>query len=211
MELDFKDMLDIDIDNFLSRQSILEGNKIYNKMKELISYRVDPDITFKELRIYSKIKYTVNAVNITNSTLEYFNYELTPNVKVIDAIKASSCLPMIFPPCKINGNFYQDGGFCNNCPLDTVDELETVAFTTSRRLSENNNSISALNLILCLVNMFNKSVFDAQSPKIYTILGENYNPFNINQTKDDVFDIYMQGYINSKNILFKNHIALPTP
>ena len=34
---------------------------------------------------------------------------------------------------------------------------------------------------------------------------------NLNQNKDDIFNIYMNGYINSKNIIFKNYIALPAP
>ena len=31
---------------------------------------------------------------------------------------------------------------------------------------------------------------------------------NINQSKDDIFNIYMNGYINSKNSIFNNFIAL---
>ena len=45
---------------------------------------------------------------------------------------------------------------------------------------------------------------------IYQILDSRFKneTININQTKDDIFNIYMNGYINSKEILFTNHIAL---
>ena len=48
---------------------------------------------------------------------------------------------------------------------------------------------------------------------IYYILDYRFNNecYNINQTRDDIFNIYINGYINSKNIIFNNFIALPAP
>ena len=92
-------------------------------IREIISFKVNPDITFEQLRIHSKILFTVNALNIDDSKLEYFNYNLTPHVKVLDAVRASSNLPFIFPSFSINYKNYFDGGICNICPVDLVDEL----------------------------------------------------------------------------------------
>ena len=45
---------------------------------------------------------------------------------------------------------------------------------------------------------------------IFQILDSRFKNevMNINQTKDDIFNIYMNGYINSKNMIFDNYIAL---
>ena len=212
MNLNFQEMCDIDIDNILTQQSIFAGLKFKFVIKELMSKYIDPDITFKELRYYSKIKFTVNALNITDSVLEYFNYELTPDVKIIDAIMASSRLPLILPPYQINGKLYYDGGLCNNCPVDFTEEVNTIAFTVSCK-EETNNGNFIINLINSLVKIANNTTTPKESYNMHNILDERFKDemININQTRDDIFNIYMHGYINSKNIIFKNCIALPAP
>jgi len=226
MDLNFKEVLDIDIDNVLTQQSLLAGIKFTEIIKEIISSVIDPDLTFKELYIHSKIKFTVNALNITDNVLEYFNYTLTPNIKIIDAIRASCNLPIIFPAYLIGDNYYYDGGLCNNCPLDTVDELESIAFNLDFTLvsenelsSKNKKSVHSptlklFDLVNCLSIIVNKSTgVKLDNVNLYRILDDKFEKhfFNLNPSHDDIFNIYMNGYINSKNIIFKNHIALPAP
>ena len=43
-------------------------------------------------------------------------------------------------------------------------------------------------------------------PKLSSVI--NNETVNLNQTRDDIFNIYMNGYINSKNILFTNYKAI---
>ncbi len=210
MNINFKELIDINLDNFLTQQSFMEGIKFTNSVRELISYVIDPDITFKGLYQFSKIKFTVNALNITDSKLEYFNYQLTPDIKVVDAVRASCNLPIFFPPYQINDKFYYDGGLCNNCPIDIVEEVDTIAFNLSDH-GISNSSMKLMDLLFCLVNMSNNFYYNNSSSNIYHILDTKFNDqmFNLNQSRDDIFNIYMDGYINSKNIIFKNHIALP--
>ena len=137
---------DIDIDNILTQNSLFAGLKFTGLIKTLIAYYVEPDITFKELYQYCKIKFTVNALNITDSQLEYFNYILTPEIKVLDAVTASASLPVILPAYNINGKLYYDGGLCNNCPVDIVDEVDTLAFNT-KLSGESGKGIHLLDLL----------------------------------------------------------------
>jgi NTE family protein len=208
MNVDFKELIDIDIDTFLINQSLLEGKRFTQVIKEIIAHYVDPDITFKDLRTHSKIKFTLNALNISDSKLEYFNYQLTPDVKVVDAIRASCNLPLFFPPYKINKKWYYDGGLCNNCPVDLVDEIDSIAFDISH--TENSTQMKLMDLLSCLANKLNDFYYNNKAENIYKITDNLFNDqvFNLKQTRDDIFNIYMNGYTNSKNILFKNHIAL---
>ena len=210
MTLNFKDLMDIDMDNILVNQSILTGVKYLGIVREIMSTKIDPDITFAELYKYSKVKYTVNALNISTSANKYFNYLLTPDIKILDAIMASSSLPFIFPPFKINGEYYYDGGMCNNCPTDQVDELCSIAFDLGSFGSDNNGSFKLLDLILSLSSMTNSSFIQKKDIQ-YQILDHRFKneTINLNQSRDDIFNIYMNGYINSKDIIFNNFIALP--
>jgi predicted acylesterase/phospholipase RssA len=212
MNLDFKELFDINIDNILINQSLFEGKKFIELIKELLSFKINPDITFNDLRKHTNVLFTVNAINITDSKLEYFNYRLTPDIKVVDAVRASCGLPFLFPAYKINGKFYLDGGICNNCPIDLVDEVDTIAFDVSHETGNSEDAFKIFDLLECLVNISNNFYYNYKSENIYKILDERFKNerVNLNQTKDDIFNIYMNGYTNSKNIIFKNHIALPS-
>jgi NTE family protein len=214
MNLNFKELFDIDIDNIIIQQSILAGIKFTELIKEIMSYRIDPGVTFMELYRHSKIKFTTSALNITDSKLEYFNYELTPNTKVIDAVRASCSLPVVLPPYFINGKYYYDGGICNNCPIDTVDENNSIAFDVAFYAESNDSPVKLIDLLNSLVTISNRNSKQSTfTENIYTILDDSFSKesVNLNQSRDDIFNIYMNGYINSKNIFFKNHIALPAP
>ena len=150
-------------------------------------------------------------MNITDSKLEYFNYEFTPNIKVIDAVRASCSLPVVLPPYFINGKYYYDGGICNNCPIDTVDENNSIAFDVAFYAESNDSPVKLIDLLNSLVTISNRNSKQSTfTENIYTILDDSFSKesVNLNQSRDDIFNIYMNGYKNSKELLFKNHIAL---
>ena len=201
MEFNIKEYIDIDINNLLVNQSLLEGSKFIEILKEIIGTKINCQVTFKELFYFTDIKFTVNALNISDSKLEYFNYHLTPDIKIIDAIRASCNLPIIFPPYRIGKSFYYDGGICNNCPVDLVDELCTIAFDVSHLYET--SKIKLVDLINTMVQISNQK-FKGNANVIYKILDPSFKDefMNFSQTRDDIFNIYMNGYTNSKNILF---------
>lgn len=67
--------------------------------------------TFEDL----KIPLIIHAVNI--NTIEYTAFD---KGDLIDAIKASSSIPVVFPPVKIGNYQYLDGGLLNNFPVETL-------------------------------------------------------------------------------------------
>ena len=211
LNLDYSSMLDVDIDNILNNQSLLTGKKFMEHIKSTIINKIDPDITFRGLYKYSKILFTVSALNITDSKPEYFNYINTPDIKVLDAIQASSALPPLLPPFKIKNKWYYDGGFCNNCPVNLLDEQSTIAFSISPIPNEYNNKTQIFNLIMALTKMNNQYTHDTNSNIIYEILDLKFKDetLNMKQSRDDRFNLYMNGYINSRRVIFDNYIALP--
>jgi predicted acylesterase/phospholipase RssA len=212
MDLDYTDMVDVDIDNILNNQSVMVGRRYESKIRELIAQTIDPDITFNDLRKYSKILFTVNALNITYSKLEYFNYLLTPDVKVVDAIRASSAIPVLLPPWKIGECYYYDGGIINNCPTDLVEPTVSIAFNIAHSVSHNDNPIKLIDLMIAITNMSNK--FSRPGEEFhYSILDESFQHemLNLKQNKDSIFNLYLHGYLNTREILLKNYIGLPEP
>ena len=116
INLDIKKYLDVDIDSFIVNQSIIEGIKFKELILSSVQNKITNDTTFIELYNKTGIKYTTCAFNISKVTLDYFNKDFTPDIKIVDAIMASSALPLLFPAYCIKNDWYYDGGLCNNCP-----------------------------------------------------------------------------------------------
>lgn len=69
---------------------------------------------FEDLNIPLK----VFAVNI--NTAEYTCFD-KGNLPL--AVKASSSIPIVFPPIEVNGDFYCDGGVMNNFPVESLRDI----------------------------------------------------------------------------------------
>ena len=76
------------------------------------------EITFKELYEYSNIKLNVFALNFNTFENEKFNYELTPDYPVINAVYMSATFPFVFKPIYYNNSYYIDGGIESEYPVD---------------------------------------------------------------------------------------------
>lgn len=92
---------------------------LYTLFKPLLKLcNLNINITFKELYEYSNIKLNIYSTKYKDLSLCRFNYETEPNMKVIDAIYMSSTIPILFKPLKYNGDYYIDGGYNCNYPID---------------------------------------------------------------------------------------------
>ncbi|MFL6658847.1 MAG: patatin-like phospholipase family protein [Massilia sp.] len=83
-------------------------------LKETLGELVD----FDYLNAEGGMRLTVNAVNVRTGELAQFDSQtgaLAP-----DHVRASGSLPPAFPPVRIDGELYWDGGLYSNTPLESV-------------------------------------------------------------------------------------------
>jgi NTE family protein len=81
----------------------------YNPLRDILNDLID----FRELQHYNTKKLFVCATNVkTNRARVFHNHEIT-----VDAVLASTCLPMLFQAVEIDGEHYWDGGYMGNPPL----------------------------------------------------------------------------------------------
>lgn len=67
---------------------------------------------------------TVTAVEAASGDLEVFGHGGRDRVPLIDALYASCALPVYYPPARIGGREYVDGGIRSVLPLDLAAEFE---------------------------------------------------------------------------------------
>jgi len=83
------------------------------KTMEPLRSVIAASINFERLNAADAPKLYVNATDISNAAMRVFT---RPSITV-DALCASSCLPMLFQPVEIGGAQYWDGGFMGNPAL----------------------------------------------------------------------------------------------
>jgi len=67
-------------------------------------------INFEAIKNYSKLKLKICATNVETCKVKIFNN----NELSVDAILASTCLPMLFQSAQVDGQYYWDGGYIGN-------------------------------------------------------------------------------------------------
>jgi NTE family protein len=90
----------ITFDDILGKRGIIKGNKITKMLMEQIG-----DVKFNDL----EIPLIVNATNMRNGTDYVFS-----KGSVIDAVRASLSIPLVFEPFKKAGKVLVDGGVTSN-------------------------------------------------------------------------------------------------
>jgi NTE family protein len=66
----------------------------------------------------TKIPLWCAVTNITKNRLEFLSSEHNPDMPIAEAVRASSCIPMIFKSVLYNGDIYVDGGMFADFPVD---------------------------------------------------------------------------------------------
>jgi predicted acylesterase/phospholipase RssA len=79
---------------------------------------LSPDISLRELYEYNHIDIHLYSVELESFELVDFSHSTHPDWRVVDALYASSCLPILFIPFKKDGKMYCDGGLLCNYPLE---------------------------------------------------------------------------------------------
>lgn len=116
-ETDFEATKDVDLETH--RLSIMKGDALRAFFRTFLRRR-NGDTTFKELFARTRIRLVIVATGLSSGTAEYFSYETHPDVHVLDALCASAAIPLVFPPVRIGGRYYIDGGVVDNLPLSAL-------------------------------------------------------------------------------------------
>lgn len=94
------------VDFTFSKQGLVKGDRVLNKMKEFI-----PDINIENL----KINYAATATDISRKEEVIFT-----KGSLYKAIRASISIPTVFTPVKTENALLVDGGVINNIPINHV-------------------------------------------------------------------------------------------
>jgi NTE family protein len=90
----------------------------------------------------TKIPLSIAATDLNTGTPKYFSTYGTPDVLIWQAIRASCSVPFLYVPCKLNGNYYVDGGIVNNIPINLLVDTEDTDIYAINLVSEQKHFFS---------------------------------------------------------------------
>lgn len=100
--------LDYKFDKIVDHKCILDYSVLNELLEEL--WTIYPEtITLLDFYNSTGIYYAITSTNITKNKYETFDHIKHPDVKLKDALIATMCLPFLFKPIKIKGDYYIDG------------------------------------------------------------------------------------------------------
>lgn len=195
IERPWTDIFNLSMSNILQcyKSCGIFNQQVFIKLLRPIFSANDLDIekiTMKELYDHTKIDLFIYTTNVEHVELVPIHWKTHPSWRVLDAIYASSNIPIIFQPYKepISKQYYVDGGTLSNYPIGSCvnhcievnDELDTI-FGIQMELKDGcgellndilNNQPNLLDYIYMLVN---KTIFK---------FTEHFYPCNISKLKN---------------------------
>eukprot|EP00927_Polykrikos_kofoidii_P057698 TRINITY_DN5187_c0_g1_i1.p1 TRINITY_DN5187_c0_g1~~TRINITY_DN5187_c0_g1_i1.p1 ORF type:complete len:442 (-),score=32.75 TRINITY_DN5187_c0_g1_i1:57-1382(-) len=87
--------------------------------------------TFEQLYDEKGVELRVGVCDIVSRGFEYFDRHNSPALKVSTAVRASSAVPLVFPPQHIGNGVYIDGGIQGNLPIGAFPGKRVLAFHLS--------------------------------------------------------------------------------
>lgn len=199
-EFDFGLIRNIEPENildFFENFGIDNGDKLQRLLESLLKQKNLPnDLTFQEF--YEKLpgqpQLRCFATDLNTCQPKEFSRSLTPNIKLIDALRASMSLTFYFTPIRDpeTGHFLTDGGVLHNYPMNflTADERKVSLGLTFSMDHATNKSISDIydflhQMFACVYLPRNKKVMDEATENTIVLPNGDYPAWNFEASKTD--------------------------
>jgi predicted acylesterase/phospholipase RssA len=118
MNVNVKNFTKINAYNFFNKLGLDDGKRFVLVIKKFFKAKsIDPNITFKKLYQKTKKKLIVTGACINDKKTYYFSHVTEPDMRVVDALRISISIPIVYTPRKFKGKIFIDGGCTDNYPI----------------------------------------------------------------------------------------------
>ena len=177
----------------LDEKYAILGTDFFIYLTELFLKKENKDITIKEFNKKYITNINLLAFNVTAKKSVNFNEQEYQNIKVIDAVKASCSIPIIFPPIKINEEYYVDG--CLSGSMLHTEKIKgyTIKLSPNEFIFHSDTFTDYVMQILTLATIKKTSTDNRNTIKI-KVMKEYQSRLNFsNLTNNDKIILYYSG------------------
>jgi len=203
LHFDYNDIRDLNFIQALSNYGLETGERVLCFLGAMIKRKTgNKQTTFAELYQHNPIRLTINATNLHTYKVAYFDYERTPDMPVLLALRMSISVPFLIKPVSHEHQFYVDGGLLDNLPISQApDSEETVAFDlepiSDLGSSWHINSLESYiyHVFGCIYTEINQiRMANVKKMRIIKIDTQDINSFSINLTQEQRIKLFNIGY-----------------
>ena len=197
LEMDLKEVVDMEFSKILSRSSVLEGKGMKNILKKFMKCKNCKNITFLQLYKKTNIHFTVTGSDVINYKSVNFNHETFPDMKLITALRITSAIPFVFPPIR-----YKDGLYTDGCLFDMFnqdydnDNLLYVCISDYKETLEENTPLYKFGPMVIggLFRYLSEIMLNKCKNSIELQLDDNINNLDFGANNDTIISLFNQGY-----------------
>ena len=204
-EFDFTQIMDLDdATGWIINLGIDTGERLKRLIEALLKEKgFSANLTFQELAKINKKKPTIRvyATDINSAEYKVFSKYHTPDYKVVDAVRASSSIPIFFQPvidCE-TGHILVDGGVISNFPLRYMtkkEQYETIGLNLCKKVKESDEfemiDIVQRPILIGMreISRLENDLFSANCILIETTI---VNPLAFNLTQEEKDQLFEEG------------------
>lgn len=202
---DFKDESIIpfsNLFNLIDKYGLYDGNLFVKWVQNTLNkYIKRKNITFKEVHERYHKKLVIVSTNLNRKKQVIFSYNKTPEMNVVDAVRASMAIPLIFTSVvNEDGDTLVDGGVTNNFPIDLCSDNSLGIMFKSNTCDIKEDISDIYSWFLMIIKTMMTQINDLRSYK--QLLNENVIVVNTGNIATVEFDLDMDG----RNWLIKQGI-----
>jgi predicted acylesterase/phospholipase RssA len=186
----------------LSKNYGLNNGKIIILIVESIFKKknVDVNITFIDLIKRTGKNIIIATTNLSKKKIEYLSVDTYPEMKVMTAIRMSTCVPIIFEPVKYYNDIYVDSFIYNNFPIDFFDKFTVDTLGLNLVTKESTHGESNVNSFRQYVNLLFESFYTSLLMKTPTKKYEYVCEIPIRDTLKN-FDAYQMKFVLNEDVI----------
>lgn len=163
------------------------------------------NLTLKELFILTKKKFIINTTNFNKGKEVILNYETTPDLLVIQALRMTISIPIIYTPVLYKNEYYVDGALSNDILLSHCNPETTLGFYIEEINNFELKSLQDLILgsILILSNR-NKINNNNDNYKVIKFKKVNSKIISLNITQECIEETLNSGMKTTQEFILKD-------
>ena len=203
MSTDLKKLKDIKLANMSNGWGLDSGNKIMKFVEIMIvAKNISPKLSFQELYDRFGVDLQIYATNVNKHELECLSVTSHPQMSILEAIRLTISIPMLFTANRYHNDIYVDGAVINGYPIeyvDTNDLITTLGVKCNKTSINNAEHISNFesyikNVVACLVASRNKTLPELHQARTVYIQNNVFNAVNFDLTNEMKQEYIDKGY-----------------
>ena len=124
-EIKFETLQQLKLAEFMNSYGLDNGNKLYEFLKSLMEKKGKTfNYSFSDVYNDTGIVYSVIVTNLTKNITEIHNIFHTPNYPILQSLRCSIHIPVVFSPIKFEENYYCDGALLTPYPFNSLNRLD---------------------------------------------------------------------------------------